>query len=158
MKRWVHATEDTSQQVDVSSIHVGQQVIDMSEVDQIIRTVKSVKDIGRGRYYVSFEDGAEGTYEVGDKFAIVNSSIKATSTKDRISYLEERIADLEEEIENDTYADPDYLIDAQLELEELKEQLNLAWQDDEAEYYYALQQQKFNPDGSLKGYDDFSDY
>lgn len=78
----------------------------------------------------------------------------ATNTRDRISYLEEKIEILEEQLRRNDYLDPEELIDDQIELEELKEQLNFAWQDDEAEYNYALQQQEFNPDGSLKGYDD----
>mgnify|MGYP000933926412 CR=1 FL=1 len=81
-------------------------------------------------------------------------SIKASSTRDRITSLEERIADIEERLHNDRYEDPEDRIDDHVELEELKEQLNFAWQDDEAEYNYALEQQEFNPDGSLKGYDD----
>ena len=51
-------------------------------------------------------------------------------------------------------ADIDELIDYELELNELRDELNFAWQYDEAEYNYALEQQEFNPDGSLKGYDD----
>lgn len=78
----------------------------------------------------------------------------ATSTRDRISYLQDKIDILKEYLARDNYEDPEERIDDQLELEELKEQLNFAWQDDEAEYNYALQQQEFNPDGSLKGYDD----
>ena len=80
------------------------------------------------------------------------------STRDRISYLQEKIEILEDRIARakaDYDSDPEEIIDDQLELEELKEQLNFAWQDDEAEYNYALQQQEFNPDGSLKGYDDY---
>ena len=80
------------------------------------------------------------------------------STRDRISYLQEKIEILEDRIARakaDYDSDPEEIIDDQLELEELKEQLNFAWQDDEAEYNYALQQQEFNPDGSLRGYDDY---
>lgn len=83
--------------------------------------------------------------------------IHASSTSDKISYLQERIDVLEEKLRGDNYIDPEERIDDQIELEELKEQLNFAWQDDEAEYNYALQQQEFNPDGSLKGYDDIYD-
>ena len=79
----------------------------------------------------------------------------STDTRDRISYLEEKIEILEEQLRRNDYLDPEEMIDDQIELEELKEQLNFAWQDDEAEYNYALQQQEFNPDGSLKGYDDY---
>lgn len=79
MKRWIHAAKDTDQQVDVSSIYVGQQVKDMSEVDPQVRIVKSVEPSVRGRYEVSFEDGSAGTYEVGDKFAIVSKTVEASS-------------------------------------------------------------------------------
>lgn len=74
-----------------------------------------------------------------------------TSTRDRISDLEERIEVLEGLIED--CHDENLLVDLHLELAELKEQLNFAWQDDEAEYNYAVEQQEFNPDGSLKYYD-----
>ena len=84
----------------------------------------------------------------------VNAS---TDTRDRIAYLQDKINILEEYLARDEYSDPEERIDDQIELEELKEQLNFAWQDDEAEYNYALQQQEFNPDGSLKGYDDYYD-
>lgn len=36
-----------------------------------------------------------------------------------------------------------------LDIHELEEQINFAWQDDEAEYNYALDRQEFNLDGSL---------
>ena len=81
----------------------------------------------------------------------------STSTRDRISYLEEQIAVLEDKIKNSDYADPEEMIDDKLALDELRDELNFAWQDDEAEYNYALQQQEFTPDGSLKGYDDYYD-
>lgn len=81
-----------------------------------------------------------------------NTITASMSTRDRIEYLEEKIEILEEMLYRDQYLDPEERIDDQLELEELKEQLNFAWQDDEAEYNYALEQQEFNPDGSLKGY------
>ena len=84
----------------------------------------------------------------------VNAS---TDTRERIAYLQDKINILEEYLARDEYSDPEERIDDQIELEELKEQLNFAWQDDEAEYNYALQQQEFNPDGSLKGYDDYYD-
>lgn len=73
------------------------------------------------------------------------------STRDRISNLEERIEVLEGLIED--CRDESLLVDLHLELAELKEELNFAWQDDEAEYNYAVEQQEFNPDGSLKYYD-----
>lgn len=79
-------------------------------------------------------------------------NVSLQNPRDRIAYLEEKIEILEEELYRNRYLDPEERIDDQLELEELKEQLNFAWQDDEAEYNYALQQQEFNPDGSLKGY------
>lgn len=79
--------------------------------------------------------------------------LASTSTRDRISDLEERIDELEGLIED--CHDENLLVDLYLELAELKDQLNFAWQDDEAEYNYAVEQQEFNPDGSLKYYDDF---
>ena len=88
--------------------------------------------------------------------SISKKKVVKASTRGRIGMLEERIADLENYIEDAKAAGTDIedLVDEYQELEELKEQLNFAWQDDEAEYNYALQQQEFNPDGSLKGYDD----
>ncbi len=81
-----------------------------------------------------------------------NWNVSLQNPRDRIEYLQTKIDILEEELYRNRYLDPEERIDDQLELEELKEQLNFAWQDDEAEYNYALQQQEFNPDGSLKGY------
>ena len=78
----------------------------------------------------------------------------ATSTQQKISKLEERIADLKQYIEECKAdgCDLEDIIDEQQELMELEDELNFAWQDDEAEYNYALEQQEFNPDGSLKFY------
>lgn len=90
------------------------------------------------------------------RMIVSNKKVQASDTSDRISYLQDKINILEDRIDKAKYDpdyDPDELIDDQLELEELKEQLNFAWQDDEAEYNYAYQQQEFNPDGSLVGYD-----
>lgn len=81
----------------------------------------------------------------------------SSDTRDRISYLQEKIEILKEYLARDEHEDPEERIDDQIELADLEEQLNFAWQDDEAEYNYALQQQEFNPDGSLKGYDDYYD-
>ena len=79
--------------------------------------------------------------------------IRATSTRDKISGLQKKIDRLRDRLA-DPDVDEDERIDLGLELSEAEEQLNFAWQDDEAEYNYALQQQEFNPDGSLKYYDD----
>ena len=65
-------------------------------------------------------------------------NVSLQNPRDRIAYLEEKIEILEEELYRNRYLDPEERIDDQLELEELKEQLNFAWQDDEAEYNYAL--------------------
>lgn len=80
--------------------------------------------------------------------------VAETSTRDRISDLEERIRQLKVRIDrlHEIGADDDEIIDYQLELQELEDDLNFAWQDDEAEYNYAVEQQEFNPDGSLKYY------
>ena len=88
-----------------------------------------------------------------------SKKVQASDTYDRIRFLQEKIGIVEERIarKKANYCNRDELIDDQLELEELKEQLNFAWQDDEAEYNYAYEQQEFNPDGSLKGYDDYYD-
>ena len=70
-----------------------------------------------------------------------------------IAYLEDRIQSIEAVIEetkqNGNYEDT---VDEQIELAKLKDELNFAWQDDEAEYLYAVEQQEFNPDGSLALY------
>lgn len=68
----------------------------------------------------------------------------------RIAYLEDRIQSIEAVIEearqNGNFEDT---VDEQVELAELRDKLNFAWQDDEAEYLYAVERQEFNPDGSL---------
>lgn len=86
-----------------------------------------------------------------------STNVEATSTRGRIAGLEERIVDLQNYIDS-ALADGtpvEDLVDEQLELQELEDELRFAWADDEAEYNYALEQQEFNPDGSLRGYDDF---
>jgi len=86
-----------------------------------------------------------------DIFYNKTRTVKAsTDTRDKISFLENRISSLKEML-NDPYFEGDPY-DVQQRIEELEEELNFAWQDDEAEYNYALEQQEFNPDGSLKGY------
>ena len=72
--------------------------------------------------------------------------------RDRIDYLENRIADVKTRL-NDPDLSEDEREDLGMELHELEDELNFAWQDDEAEYDYAVRQQEFNPDGSLKYYD-----
>lgn len=79
--------------------------------------------------------------------------IKASSTRSTISSLQRRIDDLEIRL-SEPDLDEEERIDIGMEIADLREQLNFAWQDDEAEYMYALERQEFNPDGSLKGYDD----
>ena len=78
----------------------------------------------------------------------------STTTRDRISKIQERINDINAIVSElqAIGAEPEELIDYQLELQELEDELNFAWQDDEAEYNYAVEQQEFNPDGSLKYY------
>ena len=156
MKRWIHAAKDTFQQVSVASLHEGQQVKDMSEIDPEIRTVVSLKNLGGGKFRVEFDDNTYGEYDTNDKFAIVGcdtSYIKGETTRDRIYGLQARIDDLRSQLADPDLAD-DERVDIGLELAALEDELNFAWQDDEAEYNYALRQQEFNPDGSLKGYDD----
>lgn len=78
--------------------------------------------------------------------------IRATSQK--ISQLEDRIAEIKDNIQTAQIdgLDEDYIVDLYQELNELEDELNFAWQDDEAEWNYAREQQEFNPDGSLKLY------
>lgn len=92
--------------------------------------------------YTQYED-AEG-----------NPIEASTDTRERISNLEARIDRLTQYIDECKAegCDLDEFVDEMAELEELKDQLNFAWQDDEAEYNYAVEQQEFNPDGSLKFY------
>ena len=77
--------------------------------------------------------------------------IRATSTRSRISGLEKKIESIRDRLA-DPDLDEDERIDLGIELAEAEEQLNFAWQDDEAEWNYARDQQEFNPDGSLKWY------
>ena len=79
--------------------------------------------------------------------------IRATS-RNEISQLEDRIAEIKNNIRTAQIEglDEDYIVDLYQELSELKDELNFAWQDDEAEWNYAREQQEFNPDGSLKLY------
>lgn len=81
--------------------------------------------------------------------------IHASSTRSKITDLENRIAEYEQYIENclDQGVDPEDLIDYYQSIEELKDELRFAWAEDEQEYIDALQAQEFNPDGSLKYYD-----
>ena len=79
--------------------------------------------------------------------------VEASSTQSKITALEDRIASIREAL-NNPEIDEDESIELQQELSELEDELNFAWQDDEAEWDYARQQQEFNPDGSLKGYGD----
>lgn len=91
-------------------------------------------------------------------FTVKPKIVQASSdTRNRISDLQNYIDKIEAELA-DPNLDEDRRIDLQMDLAEAKDNLNYAWQDDEAEYNYALEQQEFNPDGSLKGYDDYSGY
>ena len=78
---------------------------------------------------------------------------KAVSAASNITALQDRLASIKEEIDN-----PDLSEDERQSLYEemltVEDELNFAWQDDEAEWDYARQRQEFNPDGSLKGYGD----
>lgn len=92
------------------------------------------------------------------QFTVQPKTIQAsTDTRDRIADLQNYIHQLQKELA-DPKLDDERRIDLQMDLYEAEENLNFAWQDDEAEYNYALEQQEFNPDGSLKGYDDYSGY
>lgn len=77
--------------------------------------------------------------------------IRSSSTHDRISYLEQQISNVRDRLSDFDLSD-DEREDLGMELASLEDELNFAWQDDEAEYNYALQQQEFYPDGRLKGY------
>ncbi len=87
-------------------------------------------------------------------FTVKPKSISAASdTRSRISNIEQRIAQIQNRLQDEDLDDFDR-VSLNESLMELQEELNFAWQDDEQEYNYALEQQKFNPDGSLKGYGD----
>lgn len=73
------------------------------------------------------------------------------STQERIADLQSRLNYINAKIEACECGDPEH-IDLCIERSALEEQLNFAWQDDEAEYNYALECQEFNPDGSLALY------
>lgn len=68
----------------------------------------------------------------------------------RIEILENEIAELKNRLAENISEDE--RVELWINLSEAEEELNLAWQDDEAEYNYALERQEFNPDGSLKYY------
>jgi len=72
----------------------------------------------------------------------------------RISNLQDRIEELENRLNvmKMQGCDADDMVDIHLELQECRDNLNFAWQDDEADYNYALERQEFNPDGSLALY------
>lgn len=139
-KEQVAASEDYI--VDVDLDNIDKQWWEAEEKRRLAREIADEEDA----YDLEHD---EGIYSC--------DTIQASSTRDRISDLEKRIAELEEGLKyaRATGADYDVIIDYQLELDELRDELNFAWQDDEAEYNYALEQQEFNPDGSLKGYDDY---
>ena len=80
----------------------------------------------------------------------------ATDTRSRISALEDRIASIKNKLAT-LDADDERRIDLQMDLAELEELLNFAWQDDEDEWNYAREMQEFYPDGSLKGYGNYDD-
>lgn len=134
-------------------------------------------DVGTWYAQVDFRDGNNRTSTaMQDEFnamdwaqKIIHTSVTAsTDTRSRIAQLEEQIEWLKNDISslNEMLADPnipryndesdealeDRIIDRQQELAEAEEQLNFAWQDDEAEWNYAVEQQEFNPDGSLALY------
>ena len=94
------------------------------------------------------------TFTVKPKQAI---KADTETSRQRISRLEDAIASIKWRLQTD-YLTDDERTDLQMDLAELEEQLNFAWQDDEADYNYALERQEFNPDGSLKYYDEPSDY
>ncbi len=79
--------------------------------------------------------------------------IEASTTRSKISSLQDRLASVQEELSNPDLSD-DERASLHEELRELEDELNFAWQDDEAEWDYARQRQEFNPDGSLVGYGD----
>ena len=94
------------------------------------------------------------TFTVKPKQAI---KADTETPRQRISRIEDAIAHIKWRLQTD-YLTDDERSDLQMDLAELEEQLNFAWQDDEADYNYALERQEFNPDGSLKYYDVPSDY
>jgi hypothetical protein len=75
------------------------------------------------------------------------------STRNRISSIEDRISKIEDALA-DPYIDDDLRWSLNEDLAILQQDLREAWADDEQEWRYAVDQQEFNPDGSLKGYGD----
>ena len=73
------------------------------------------------------------------------------NTRNRISSIEDRISEIENALA-DPYIDDDLRWSLNEDLEILQQDLKEAWADDEAEWRYAVDQQEFNPDGSLKYY------
>lgn len=72
-----------------------------------------------------------------------------------ISFLENKVKRLKEDLA--ACDNEDRCIDIQESLLDAENELRYAWADDESDYNYALSQQEFNPDGSLKYYGDTSD-
>ena len=73
------------------------------------------------------------------------------NTRNRISSIEDRISELEDALA-DPSIDDDLRWSLNEDLEILQQDLREAWADDEEEWRYAVDQQEFNPDGSLKYY------
>lgn len=124
------------------------------EVDDLEAKIASLEhDIDKGLY--EDEDELEELEKRLARYDRELEEARARESQDfarnKIASIEDRIALLEDRLSDDDL-DEDERIDLQLELNELQDELNFAWQDDEAEYNYARETQEFNPDGSLKWY------
>lgn len=75
----------------------------------------------------------------------------SSDTRQRIRMLEKELQDIEYRMDTDMLS-PDERVDLDIRRQELEDEINFAWQDDEAEWDYARRAQKFNSDGSLKYY------
>lgn len=172
MKRWIHAAtehEDFVVDSDLSSYLDQKEAKRQKSHEKYIARRNAIRRAA-ARAFEAEEDTpknqqeAKGLYNKYKDGAVTAS----TDTKSRIAQLEELVEWLKNDISslNEMLADPnipryndesdedleDRIADRQQELADAEEQLNFAWQDDEAEYNYALEQQEFNPDGSLALY------
>lgn len=90
-------------------------------------------------------------------FTVKPKSISASSdTRSRISNIEQRIAQIQNRLQDEDLDEFDR-VSLNESLMELQQELNFAWQDDEQEYNEAFENQEFNSDGSLKGYGELDD-
>ena len=162
MKRWIHAsTENIDQKIKDylaawahDNVKAGEEACSLKEFREQLKSDGLKYTDTRYDYYLACYNHMSSQTDNKSKSKKVNSS---TSTRSKIARIQDRIAELQNYIEDCKMrgCDLEDIVDEQQELEYLEDELNFAWQDDQAEYNYALEQQEFNPDGSLKGYDDY---